>query len=153
MTTKPSTRVKEVEETVDKAVEKTAENLKEAVDKTAEAVGVAVEKASKTAEKAAKAAEKVAQNGKDAVSEFQDSVFGKFLDHQKKAIEETGEALKALIPQGVKEHGASAYQEAMEGYRTLFNRLIDEIVETVEKAKIEPKEEKVAKPKAAAKKK
>jgi hypothetical protein len=156
MTTKPSTRVKDVEEKVDQVVDKAAEEVKEVVDKTADAVGAAVKKASKTAEKAAQsaedAAEKVTKKGKEALSELENSVFGQFLEHQKKSVAETNKALQALIPQGVKDHSASAYKEAMEGYRTLFNGLIDEIVDSLEKVKIEPKEEKAAKPKATKKK-
>ena len=48
-------------------------------------------------------------------------------------------------------HGDAKYIDVME--RTLFNGLIDEIVDSLEKAKIEPKAEKAAKPKAAPKKK
>ncbi len=157
MTTKPSSRVKNVEEKVDQVVDKAAEEVKEAVDKTTDAVGAAVKKASKTASKAAQsaegAAEKVAKKGKAALSELEGSVFGQFLEHQKKSAEETTKALKALIPQGAKDHSANAYKEAMEGYRTLFNGLIDEVVESLEKVKIEPKAEKAAKPKAAPKNK
>ena len=59
-----------------------------------------------------------------------------FVDHQRKAIAEASRAVESLLPDAAKEHGEAALKEMMEGYRSLFNRTIDEIVETFEKAKI-----------------
>jgi hypothetical protein len=61
-----------------------------------------------------------------------------FLDHQRKAIEEARKAIEALLPGAVKEHGQAAFKEALEGYRNLFNSTLDEVIETVEKVKMQP---------------
>ncbi len=59
-----------------------------------------------------------------------------FIEHQRKAITEALKALESLLPVAVKEHGEAAFKELVEGYRTLFNSAIDEIVQTIEKAKV-----------------
>jgi len=64
-----------------------------------------------------------------------DTPFDNFLDHQKKALNEAGRALESLIPVEFREHGRSAFKEVVEGYRTLFNSALDEIVDNLEKAK------------------
>jgi cytochrome c556 len=74
--------------------------------------------------------------------------FDAFIEHQKKAIEEAGKALVALLPEDFKEHGQSAFKEVVEGYRRLFNAAIDELIDTMEKAKLQ-KSEKVAEEKDA----
>lgn len=64
-----------------------------------------------------------------------DTPFDNFLDHQKKALNEAGRALESLIPVEFREHGRSAFKEVVEGYRSLFNSALDEIVDNLEKAK------------------
>jgi hypothetical protein len=71
--------------------------------------------------------------------EAEETAFTQFVDHQKKAVTEVGKALTSLLPQGLREHGETAIKEMMEGYRTLFNSTVDEVVKTVEKAKFEKK--------------
>lgn len=72
--------------------------------------------------------------------------FEAFVEHQKKAIEEAGKALVALLPEDFKEHGQTAFKEVIEGYRKLFNATIDEIIDTMEKAKLrKPEQEPVEK--------
>jgi hypothetical protein len=70
------------------------------------------------------------------------AVFDEFLRHQRRALDETGEAFQALLPQEVKEHTRVAYKEAVEGYRGLFNSVLDEVIERIEKIKIRPDENK-----------
>jgi hypothetical protein len=62
--------------------------------------------------------------------------FDAFMEHQRVALRETSNALRALLPKEVQEHTRTAYKEAVEGYRGLFNSVIDEIVENIEKIKL-----------------
>lgn len=62
--------------------------------------------------------------------------FDAFIEHQKKAIEEAGKALVALLPEDFKEHGQTAFKEVIEGYRKLFNATIDELIDAMEKTKL-----------------
>jgi len=59
-----------------------------------------------------------------------------FIDHQRRAVTETRKALQELVPKGVREHGDAALKEMVEGYRTLFNAAIDDVVELIDKARI-----------------
>jgi hypothetical protein len=72
----------------------------------------------------------------EAVKE--ETAFDVFIEHQKKALVETRKALVALIPKNVQDHGKAAYKEALEGYRSFVNSVVDEVVETIEKVKFEP---------------
>lgn len=75
---------------------------------------------------------------KEAVEEMvEEGPLAEFLDHQKKAVVEFRHALEALLPTAFKKHGKKAVEEAIEGYRGLFNSTVDDIVERVEKLKIE----------------
>lgn len=78
----------------------------------------------------------------DDVEEKLPAVFEDFLRHQRKALEETGAAFSALLPQEVRTHTSNAYKEAVEGYRTLFNNVVDEILANIEKIKIRVEERK-----------
>jgi hypothetical protein len=71
--------------------------------------------------------------------EKQETPFSLFVEHQKKAIGEASKALTSLLPEGVREHGETALKEMVEGYRALFNSTLDEVVKTIEKAKVEEK--------------
>ncbi len=66
--------------------------------------------------------------------------FDEFVEHEKKAVQEFGKAFAALLPEGLREHGETAVKEMVEGYRRLFNATLDDVVERVEKAKLEEKE-------------
>ena len=50
-----------------------------------------------------------------------------FLLHQKRALEETGKALDALVPPGFKEHGAEAGREFVKGFKVLVDAAITEL--------------------------
>lgn len=63
--------------------------------------------------------------------------FEKFVDHQKKAFVEAGKAFSSLLPEGLREHGQTAVREMVEGYRTLFNSTLDDLIKTLEKARVE----------------
>jgi hypothetical protein len=58
-----------------------------------------------------------------------------FVEHQKKAADSARKAFLSLIPKGVKEHGKHAVQEMLEGYRELFNDVIDDVLDRVKTTK------------------
>lgn len=66
--------------------------------------------------------------------------FDTFIEHQRKAISESGLAIESLLPEAFKEHSKTAVKETIEGYRELVNSVIDGVVETIEKMRI-PEEE------------
>lgn len=65
------------------------------------------------------------------------TAFNEFLDHQRRALEETGEAILSLVPKQVQDHSKTAYKEAIEGYRGLFNSVIDDIVDRIERMRMD----------------
>jgi len=82
------------------------------------------------------------------LEEEKKSPFAVFIDHQREAINNAGKAFESLLPEGVREHGGKAVEEMLEGYRGLFNDVLDNVIKTVdstnkdlvdrlEKAKIE----------------
>lgn len=50
-----------------------------------------------------------------------------FLYHQRRAIEETGKALEALLPEGFRTHGNNASKEFTKGFRVLVDAAMDEL--------------------------
>ncbi|MEQ8672204.1 MAG: hypothetical protein RLP44_24840 [Aggregatilineales bacterium] len=50
-----------------------------------------------------------------------------FLYHQRRAIEETGKALEALLPEGFRTHGTNASKEFTKGFRVLVDAAMDEL--------------------------
>ncbi len=61
--------------------------------------------------------------------------FENFVDHQKKAFEEAGKALEALIPPEFMTHTKAAFKESVEGFRVLVNATLDAISTEIDKAK------------------
>lgn len=55
------------------------------------------------------------------------SPFESFVYHQRKALEETGKALEALLPEGFRNHGQEAGKEFIKGFKALVDAAIDEI--------------------------
>ena len=53
--------------------------------------------------------------------------FDRFVDHQKKAFEEAGKAVDALLPTGFKEHGNEARREFIKGFKVLVDTAINEL--------------------------
>lgn len=53
--------------------------------------------------------------------------FETFVYHQRKALEETGKALEALLPEGFREHGGEAGREFVKGFKALVDAAITEI--------------------------
>lgn len=69
------------------------------------------------------------------VEAVEETPFDVFIDHQKKAIVEAGKALEGLLPENFKDHGQTAFKEVLEGYRSLFNATIDELMARIEKVR------------------
>lgn len=63
--------------------------------------------------------------------EAKETAFDAFVQHQRRAIQSTGKAFESLIPNGVREHGQKAVEEALEGYRVLFNSALDDVLKMV----------------------
>ncbi|MFZ4816159.1 MAG: hypothetical protein ACOYL5_16620 [Phototrophicaceae bacterium] len=50
-----------------------------------------------------------------------------FLEHQRKAVEEAGKAMDALLPPGFKEHSAVSRDEFRKGIKVVVDYAIDEL--------------------------
>lgn len=50
-----------------------------------------------------------------------------FADHQKRALEETGKALEALLPPGFREHSDTARKEFLKGMKVLVDAAVVEL--------------------------
>lgn len=53
--------------------------------------------------------------------------FEEFLYHQRRALEETGRALEALLPEGFRKHGSNASKEFSKGFKVLLDAALDEL--------------------------
>lgn len=53
--------------------------------------------------------------------------FEAFVYHQRRALEETGKALEALVPDGFREHGSTAGKEFLKGFQVLVDAAIVEV--------------------------
>ncbi|MBX3065076.1 MAG: hypothetical protein KF726_18995 [Anaerolineae bacterium] len=60
-----------------------------------------------------------------------------FVEHQRKAFAEAGKAMMALLPPKFQSHSEAAVKEAIEGYRALVNNTLDDIIESLRKAKVD----------------
>jgi len=61
------------------------------------------------------------------------NTFEEFLYHQRRALEETGKALEALLPEGFRTHSAEATREFTKGFRVLVDAAMDEIKKATDK--------------------
>jgi hypothetical protein len=64
------------------------------------------------------------------------TVFETFMDHQRKAVGETGRAIESLLPEAFKEHSKAAVKETVEGYRQLVNSVLDQVIDQIEKIRL-----------------
>lgn len=55
------------------------------------------------------------------------TAFETFLAHQKRALEETGKALEALLPEGFRVHGSNASKEFTKGFKVLVSAAMQEL--------------------------
>jgi hypothetical protein len=53
--------------------------------------------------------------------------FERFVEHQRRAFEEAGKAVDALLPTGFKEHGNEARREFIKGFKVLVDSAISEL--------------------------
>jgi hypothetical protein len=58
----------------------------------------------------------------------------RFFYHQRRALEETGRALDALLPPDFRSHSAAASQEFTQGFRVLVDAAIDELKRVSERS-------------------
>lgn len=57
----------------------------------------------------------------------------RFFYHQRRALEETGKALEALLPPEFRKHGGEASREFAKGFRILVDAAIDQMKNVSEK--------------------
>jgi hypothetical protein len=64
-----------------------------------------------------------------------------FIDHQGTALEEAGRAITSLLPKDFRTHSGNAVKEGREGFRVLFNGVIDEVERGLDKLRQPPDED------------
>lgn len=64
-----------------------------------------------------------------------------FINHQRKALEETGKAIDALFPEPFKQHGEAARKEFLAGMKVLVDAVIDEMEKVSKKVEESQDEE------------
>lgn len=65
---------------------------------------------------------------------------GKFLHHQGRAIEESGKAVLALLPNGFRRHANNALEETSHAWGALANGVIDTVQDGLDKLRTAPKD-------------
>jgi hypothetical protein len=55
------------------------------------------------------------------------AALNRFMEHQRRAFDEAGKALDALVPDGFKEHGSEARREFIQGFKLLVDTAIREL--------------------------
>lgn len=63
--------------------------------------------------------------------------FEEFITHQRRAVEEMGKALEALLPEGFREHGSEASKEFARGFKVLVDAAINELEKVSKKVEEE----------------
>lgn len=67
------------------------------------------------------------QTAETPVDDSTKSPFETFVSHQRKALEESGKALDALVPPAFKEHSSEARREFVKGVKVLVDAAIAEM--------------------------
>jgi hypothetical protein len=67
------------------------------------------------------------------LAEETDTPMERFFYHQRRALEETGKALEALLPPDFRKHGTEASKEFTKGFRVLVDAAIDELKKVSER--------------------
>jgi len=124
---------KEVAKTTRKSAEKVVSTAKKGATKATKSAEKGVSKTTATAKKAARKVEEAVDEATEGAVGRLGKSFDEFMDHQRKAVEEAGKALESLIPEGVRTHGRSAIEEAIEGYRKLVNSVVDQLNDTLKR--------------------
>ena len=73
----------------------------------------------------------------DNPAEAEKSPLEAFVFHQRRALEEAGKAIDALLPDRFKEHGTVASKEFVKGFQVLVDAAITEIERATSKAQEE----------------
>ena len=60
-----------------------------------------------------------------------------FVTHQRRAVEEMGKAIEALLPEGFREHGSEASKEFAKGFKVLVDAAISELEKVSKKVEEE----------------
>ncbi len=55
------------------------------------------------------------------------AALNRFMEHQRRALDEAGKAIDALVPEGFKEHGSEARREFIQGFKLLVDTAIREL--------------------------
>ena len=74
--------------------------------------------------------------------EGDDTPMERFFFHQRRALEETGKALEALLPPDFRNHAGEASKEFAKGFRILVDAAIDELKKVSEREDEEAQEAK-----------
>ena len=72
-------------------------------------------------------------NNDDSSEEKVETPMERFFFHQRRALEETGKALEALLPPDFRRHGGEASREFAKGFRVLVDATIDNLKKVSEK--------------------
>jgi PHP family Zn ribbon phosphoesterase len=67
-----------------------------------------------------------------------------FLQHQRRALEESGKAIEALLPEGFREHGSEASREFAKGLKVLVDAAINELEKVSKKVEEEAEEKRAS---------
>lgn len=89
---------------------------------------------------------KVEETVEEIFEETNQTPLERFFYHQRRALEETGKALEALLPVGFREHGSKATEEFVKGFRILVDATIDEMKKVSEREETEAEKAAQAKP-------
>lgn len=73
----------------------------------------------------------------DNPAEAEKSPLESFIFHQRRALEEAGKAIDALLPDRFKEHGSAASKEFVKGFQVLIDAAITEIEKATSKVEAE----------------
>lgn len=71
--------------------------------------------------------------GEDTLEEKLETTMERFFYHQRRAMEETGKALEALLPPDFRSHASEASREFAKGFRVLIDDAIDELKKVSER--------------------
>lgn len=67
------------------------------------------------------------------IADGEETPMDRFFFHQKRALEETGKALEALLPPDFRNHAGEASKEFAQGFRILVDAAIDELKKVSER--------------------
>jgi PHP family Zn ribbon phosphoesterase len=85
--------------------------------------------------------DKIEEAVEEILDETPQTPLERFFYHQRRALEETGKALDALLPEGFKQHGGEATREFAKGFRVLVDAAIDELKKVSEREEAPAKDE------------